>query len=106
MIYGKIWCVVKPTVGIPLFLGSVALTSLFVHYHLLARGALDVVIESDVNILDVAALAVIVREAGGTFLELSRGERRYNQADVLLRPLLAAGPTRLVEEFRRRTCKV
>ena len=47
-----------------------------------------------------------MREAGGTFLELSRGERRYNQADVLLRPLLAAGPTRLVEEFRRRTCKV
>ena len=35
MIYGKIWCVVKPTVGIPLFLGSVAVTSLFVHYHLL-----------------------------------------------------------------------
>ena len=35
MIYGKLWLVVKPTVGIPLFLGSVALTSLFVHYHLL-----------------------------------------------------------------------
>jgi light-harvesting protein B-800-850 alpha chain len=35
MIYGKIWCVVKPTVGIPLFLGAVALTSLFVHYQLL-----------------------------------------------------------------------
>ncbi len=35
MIYGKIWLVVKPTVGIPLFLGSVALTSLFVHYQLL-----------------------------------------------------------------------
>jgi histidinol-phosphatase len=43
----------------------------FVHYHLLARGALDVVIESDVNILDIAALAVIVREAGGTFTDLS-----------------------------------
>ena len=42
----------------------------FVHYHLLARGALDVVIESDVNILDIAALAVIVREAGGTFTDL------------------------------------
>lgn len=42
----------------------------FVHFHLLARGALDVVIESDVNILDVAALAVIVREAGGTFTDL------------------------------------
>jgi histidinol-phosphatase len=32
----------------------------FVHYHLLARGALDVVVESDVNILDIAALTVIV----------------------------------------------
>ena len=31
----------------------------FVHYHLLARGSLDVVIESDVNILDIAALTVI-----------------------------------------------
>ncbi len=43
----------------------------FVHYHLLARGALDVVIESDVNILDIAALAVIVREAGGRFTDLA-----------------------------------
>lgn len=42
----------------------------FCHYHLLARGALDVVIESDVNILDIAALAVIVREAGGVFTDL------------------------------------
>jgi histidinol-phosphatase len=43
----------------------------FVHYHLLARGALDVVIESDVNVLDVAALSVIVSEAGGLFTDLS-----------------------------------
>ena len=42
----------------------------FVHYHLLARGSLDVVIESDVTILDIAALTVIVREAGGTFTDL------------------------------------
>jgi light-harvesting protein B-800-850 alpha chain len=28
---GRIWCVVKPTVGLPLFLASVALTSLAVH---------------------------------------------------------------------------
>ena len=42
----------------------------FVHYHLLARGALDVVLESDVNILDIAALTVIVREAGGVFTQL------------------------------------
>jgi light-harvesting protein B-800-850 alpha chain len=32
---GKVWRVVKPTVGVPLFLGAVALTSLFVHYQLL-----------------------------------------------------------------------
>jgi len=43
----------------------------FVHYHLLARGALDVVIESDVNILDIAALTVIVEEAGGRFSDLA-----------------------------------
>jgi histidinol-phosphatase len=42
----------------------------FVHYHLLARGALDVVVESDVNILDIAALTVIVEEAGGKFTDL------------------------------------
>jgi histidinol-phosphatase len=42
----------------------------FCHYHLLARGGLDLVLESDVNILDIAALAVIVREAGGVFTEL------------------------------------
>jgi len=45
----------------------------FVHYHLLARGCLDAVIESDVGILDIAALAVIVREAGGTFTDLRGG---------------------------------
>lgn len=42
----------------------------FLHYHLLAQGAIDVVIESDVNILDIAALSVIVEEAGGQFTDL------------------------------------
>ncbi len=28
---GRIWCVVNPTVGLPLLLGSVAITSLIVH---------------------------------------------------------------------------
>jgi histidinol-phosphatase len=42
----------------------------FLHYHLLARGSLEAVIESDVNILDIAALSVIVREAGGVFTDL------------------------------------
>ncbi len=43
----------------------------FLHYHLLAAGRIDCVIESDVNILDIAALVVILREAGGVFTDLS-----------------------------------
>lgn len=42
----------------------------FLHYHLLAAGKLEAVIESDVNILDIAALAVIVEAAGGKFTDL------------------------------------
>ena len=42
----------------------------FYHYHLLARGAIDAVVESDVNILDIAPLVAIVREAGGVFTDL------------------------------------
>lgn len=55
----------------------------FVHYHLLARGSLDVVIESDVNILDIAALTVIVREAGGIFTDLSGAEVGLGTTSVL-----------------------
>jgi histidinol-phosphatase len=68
----------------------------FLHYHLLARGALDAVIESDVNILDIAALTVIVREAGGCFTDLAGGEVGLHTTTVLASngplhaPLLAA----------------
>jgi light-harvesting protein B-800-850 alpha chain len=37
MIYGKIWCVVKPSTGIPLFLSAVAVSSFAVHYALLTH---------------------------------------------------------------------
>jgi histidinol-phosphatase len=43
----------------------------FYHYHLLASGKIEAVIESDVNILDIAALSVIVSEAGGMFTDLN-----------------------------------
>ncbi len=42
----------------------------YYHYHRLAAGQLDAVIESDVNVLDIAALSVIVTEAGGIFTDL------------------------------------
>ena len=32
---GRIWCVVKPTVGLPLFLGAVAVISFTVHFAVL-----------------------------------------------------------------------
>lgn len=68
----------------------------FVHYHLLARGALDVVLESDVNILDIAALSVIVREAGGLFTDLAGDPLTLTSTTVLAAnaalhaPILAA----------------
>ncbi len=31
MIYGKMWCVVKPSVGIPIIIGAVAVSSFAVH---------------------------------------------------------------------------
>lgn len=43
----------------------------FLHYHWLADGRLDAVVESNVNILDIAALSLIVEEAGGVFTDLS-----------------------------------
>ncbi|HET9032999.1 MAG TPA: inositol monophosphatase family protein [Dokdonella sp.] len=59
----------------------------FLHYHLLARGSIDLVIESDLNILDIAALAVIVREAGGIFTPLKGGT-----IDLDIRDALAGTP--------------
>jgi histidinol-phosphatase len=55
----------------------------FLHYHLLARGALDVVLESDVNILDIAALTVIVREAGGMVSDLDGQEIGMDTTSIL-----------------------
>lgn len=43
----------------------------YLHYHLLARGGIDAVIESDVGILDIAALCLLVTEAGGVFTDLA-----------------------------------
>lgn len=70
----------------------------FLHYHLLAAGRIDAVIESDVNILDIAALAVIVREAGGVFTDLDGGPVTMDTTTVL-----AANPIlhpELLDRFR------
>lgn len=60
----------------------------FYHYHLLAAGKIEAVIESDVNILDIAALSVIVSEAGGVFTDLNG-----NPPGLDVRSVLAANPS-------------
>ena len=55
----------------------------FYHYHLLAAGKLEVVLESDISILDVAALSVIVQEAGGQVTELSGRPLNLNSTTIL-----------------------
>jgi histidinol-phosphatase len=55
----------------------------FLHYHLLAAGGVDAVLESDINILDIAALTVIVREAGGMVSELGGGEIGLESTTIL-----------------------
>src|ERR1700693_332934 len=55
----------------------------FLHYHLLAAGKIDAVIESDVNILDIAACAAIVNEAGGRFTDLNGAPLTLQSTSVL-----------------------
>lgn len=60
----------------------------FYHYHLLAAGKIEAVIESDVNILDIAALSIIVSESGGLFTDLNG-----DKPDLEIRSVLAANPS-------------
>jgi histidinol-phosphatase len=68
----------------------------FLHYHLLAAGKIDAVVESDVSILDIAACVAIVSEAGGRFTDLEGAPVGLNTTSVLATngqlhaPLLAA----------------
>ncbi len=55
----------------------------YYHYHRLAAGQIDAVIESDVNILDIAALAVIVQEAGGVFTDIDGNPPALETSSVL-----------------------
>jgi histidinol-phosphatase len=70
----------------------------FLHYHWLAQGKLDAVVESDVNILDIAACSVIVREAGGVFTDLRGAPLGLDTGSVLAAtPALHA---QLLQELR------
>ena len=68
MIYGKMWCVVKPSVGIPIVIGAVAVASFSVHLALtlnttwvkryLNGGAAQVSMAPTTSAQQVAALTV------------------------------------------------
>ena len=64
----------------------------FLHYHLLAAGKIDAVIESDVNILDIAACVAIVTEAGGRFTDLSGAPITLKSTTVLASNGVLHGP--------------
>jgi histidinol-phosphatase len=55
----------------------------FLNYHLLAAGKLEAVIETDINILDIAAMVAIVEEAGGRFTTLEGERITQNAVSVL-----------------------
>ncbi len=55
----------------------------FLHYHLLAAGKIDAVLESDIHILDIAALTVIVEEAGGRVTDLDGGPIGLDTRSIL-----------------------
>lgn len=59
----------------------------FYSYHRLADGGQDAVVESDVNILDIAALVVLVREAGAVITDLDG-----QPIDLDTTSVMAAGP--------------
>ena len=66
----------------------------FFHYHRLAAGQLDAVVEQGVNILDVAPLAVIVQEAGGVFTDLNG-----KPPSLTMNSVLAAATPQLHQEI-------
>jgi myo-inositol-1(or 4)-monophosphatase len=80
-------------------IGSVALKLAF-----LAAGRADFWISAaPKSEWDGCAGDLLVREAGGTFVTLREGTRTYNQREVLLDPVMAAGPAQLVAAFRERS---
>ncbi len=55
----------------------------FCHYHQLCCGQTDLIVESDVNILDIAALTVGVRAAGGVITDITGAAIAQDTTSVL-----------------------
>ncbi|MDP9089233.1 MAG: inositol-phosphate phosphatase [Pseudomonadota bacterium] len=64
----------------------------FLHYHFLASGKIDAVIETDINILDIAACVAIVTEAGGRCTQLDGAPITLKSTTVLATNGFMHGP--------------
>ena len=73
----------------------------FLHYHLLASGRIDAVVESDVNILDVGACAVD-RRSRGRQLHRSRGPAAHDRRAQRARDAMASCTDRSRRDRRLR----
>jgi len=71
----------------------------FLHYHLLAAGKIDAVLESNISILDIAALAVVVEEAGGRVTDLDGAPLSLASTSILASNGLLHEP--ILEELAR-----
>jgi len=71
----------------------------FLHYHLLAAGKIEAVIESNIHILDIGALAVIVEEAGGRVTDLEGAPLSLASTSIRASNGMLQEP--ILEEFRR-----
>ena len=60
----------------------------FWSYCLVAEGAIDIAAEPEVNLWDLAALDILVREAGGTFTSLDGTPGPYGGSAVATNGLL------------------
>lgn len=67
----------------------------FYHYHLLAAGKLELIVESDVNILDIAALSILVKEAGGIITDIDG-----KAIDIETSTVLAGNPETYQKAFK------
>ncbi len=52
-------------------------------YHLLARGAMDIMIEADTKIWDICAVSIIVEEAGGKVTDISGNKLSRNTKSIV-----------------------
>ena len=71
----------------------------FLHYHLLAAGRIKAVIESNIHSLDIAALTVIVEEAGGRVTDLEGAPVSMTTTSILASN--GSLHDAILEEFRR-----